>query len=203
VEIGTQTVKNQMFSQMNRAALERLADRAPMPIARNAGICYDEKTQTFHFQSLGNPIAVHYPDYSFSPELSAWHRLLILHYLDLADGFPLTGKVISFGQMRSGMIRGSGIDHKCALIIQKAWSLHGSRLADILDSIGGEPIPSNADLAYCIPFLPKFPITLNIWFPDADFPVSGRMLLDSSADHYLTIEDAVTAAEILFDKLIG
>ena len=42
---------------------------------------------------------------------------------------------------------------------------------------------------------------MKIRLPDEEFPASGRLLLDSSADHYLTIEDAVTVAEILLEKI--
>ena len=53
------------------------------------------------------------------------------------------------------------------------------------------------------PFLPNFPVTLKVWFADEEFDASARMLLDASADHYLTIEDAVTVGEILLEKLLN
>ena len=51
------------------------------------------------------------------------------------------------------------------------------------------------------PVSAPLPVILKIWLPDEDFPASGRLLLDASADHYLTIEDAVTVAEILLERL--
>ena len=33
--------------------------------------------------------------------------------------------------------------------------------------------------------------------------LAGRLLLDAGADHYLTIEDAVTVAELLLSELTG
>jgi len=110
--------QSQMFSQMNQAALTRLYGQDPKKIAENADVCYDEETQSFYFQSMGKDVCVYYPDYSIVPELPGWHRLVILHYLDLADGYPLTGKEIPFGSMRSGMVRGGGIDRKCELAVQ-------------------------------------------------------------------------------------
>ena len=109
---------DQMFSQMNRAALARLAGRDPEEIAGKASVRYDAETQLFHIPTMGMNVTVSWPDYHFTPELPGWHSLVILHYLDLADGFPLTGKEIPFGQMKSGMVRGSGIDRRCALAIQ-------------------------------------------------------------------------------------
>ena len=195
-------IKDQMFSQMNQAALARLAGREPRELARNAGIRYEAEAQTFHIPTMGMEVTLSYPDYRFMPELPGWHSLVILHYLDLADGFPLTGKEIPFGQMKSGMVRGGGIDRRCELTIQNLKNLSEDTLMKICENIGGEPISSNADAAYRIPFLPKFPVTLKIWLPDEEFPASGRLLLDSSADHYLTIEDAVTVAEIILERII-
>lgn len=195
-------MSNQMFSQMNLAALARLEGRDPREIARNAGVRYDEEAQTFHIPTMGMCVTVSYPDYHFTPELPGWYRLVILHYLDLADGFPLTGKIIPFGQMRSGMVRGGGIDRRCEQLIGSLKGLNEDALAKIFERIGAESIASNADAAYRIPFLPNFPVVLKIWLPDEEFPASGRFLLDASADHYLTIEDAVTVAEILIEKII-
>ena len=194
--------KDQMFSQMYQAAVARLTGRDPAQIAQNAGIRYETETHNFHISTMGMEISIHYPDYRFTPELPGWHSLVILHYLDLADGSPLTGKEIPFGQMRSGMIRGGGIDRRCERVIHDLKDLSQDTLAKICRSIGGEPVSSNADAAYRIPFLPRFPMTLKIWLPDEEFSASGRLLPDAVADHYLTIEDAVTVAEIILERIV-
>lgn len=191
----------QMFSQMEQAALARLTGRDPLEIGQKTGVIYDERTQAFCISSLGIDVSVGWPDCSITPRLSAWHSLLILHYLDLADGFPLTGKDIPFGQMKSGMVRGGGIDRKCELAIQKLAVVNEDSVAEMCERLGGELISSNADITIRIPFLPRFPVTLKLWLPDEEFPASGRLLVDAAADHYLTIEDAVTVAELLLEKL--
>lgn len=192
---------NQTFDQMTRVALKWLENRDPNEIAKNAGIRYDAARGIFTFSSMGIEISLTYPDYQITPEIGAWHYLLILHYLHLADGTPLSGDHISFGQMRSGMVRGSGIDRKCEEAIRSVKNLDKNTLEIICNSLGGTQIRSNADISYRIPFLPNFPVTLNIWLPDEEFPASGRLLLDKSADHYFTIEDAVTVAEILIEQI--
>ena len=40
-----------------------------------------------------------------------------------------------------------------------------------------------------------------IWFADEEFPASGKIFLQDHADHYLSVEDAVTVGEILLQKL--
>ena len=192
---------NQTFEQMNRVALEWLADRNPYEIAINAGIHYDGEKQIFTFSSMGIDLTLTYPDYHITPQVGGWHYLLILHYLHLADGSPLTGREMAFSQMKAGMVRGGGIDRKCEMAIQAMKDLDKELLAVICEAMGGKLIQSNADIAYQISFLPRFPVTLKVWLPDDEFPASGRLLLDASADHYFTIEDAVTLAEILIEKI--
>ena len=46
-----------------------------------------------------------------------------------------------------------------------------------------------------------YPVLLQIWFADEEFAPSGRLLLDSCASHYLTMEDAVMVGELLLKLL--
>ena len=62
-------------------------------------------------------------------------------------------------------------------------------------------IETKADLCAVFPVLPRYPVTLKIWFADEEFPVSGKLFLQDHADHYLSVEDAVTVGEILLQKL--
>ena len=60
---------------------------------------------------------------------------------------------------------------------------------------------SNADLCAVFPFLPRYPVIVKMWFADEEFPASGKMLVSGGADHYLTIEDAVTVGEVMLRRL--
>ena len=51
-----------------------------------------------------------------------------------------------------------------------------------------------------IPFLPRFPLTVNVWFADDEFEATGKMLLSQTADRYLTVEDAVIVGDIVLNR---
>ena len=70
-------------------------------------------------------------------------------------------------------------------------------------SLGAEILPSNADFCARFGFAPRYPVWMKVWFADEEFPASGRLLLDESAPHYLTIEDAVTVGSLILDQLTG
>lgn len=62
---------------------------------------------------------------------------------------------------------------------------------------------SNADLCAVLPFLPQYPVTWKLGLAEEvdEIDGSGRLFLDSSADHYLSVEDAVTAGTLILDRL--
>lgn len=187
---------------MRQAAVRRLENRDPKAIARNAGVGYDEEKRAFLFETLGVPVKVAYPECEITPQFSDWHLLLILHYLDLADGTAPTGRLISFSQIRNGMVRGGGFDRKCeAAVMSLLACISQEEFRNRCLSLGGCVFESNADFSVRIPFLPRFEIVLKVWFADEDFGASARMLPDASADHYLTIEDAVTVGELILERL--
>lgn len=191
---------SQLQEQMTQAALTRLSGRVPQDIAAKAGISYDSASQVFHVPFLGQTLTVSYPGYTTTPTLPFWAEMVVLHYLAQADGAVLTGQSIPFAQMAGGLARGGGIDRQWEQAIPKAnWDEAG--LDALCRKLGGKPVASRADAAYRIPFLPRFPVTLQVWFADEEFPPSGRLFADAAADHYLTIEDAVVVSDLLLEAI--
>ena len=42
-----------------------------------------------------------------------YEHLVILHYLEMADGTPLGQRMTSFGELRDGLVRGGSFDRTC------------------------------------------------------------------------------------------
>ena len=192
---------NRAFLEMQKVAVDRLTGRDPGDIASKANVSFDREESRFVLPSLGKVITVRYPDYEMKPDIQQWHQLVILHYLDLADGTPLSDREITFGQLRDGLVRGSDFDRRAEAAIRRLGQRPEAQIRSLCAGLGASFIPSKADICAVFPFLPNYPITLNLWLADDEFDASGRFLLNGSADHYLTIEDAVTAGSILLDAL--
>ena len=190
------------FERMMKTAREWLAGKAPEDIARLGGIRFDAERSVFELTSFGRDMEISYPDYVFSEGVDEWHQMSILHYLNLADGTPPSGEWISLSQMNSGMIRGGGFDlrfeQEIAALMQE---IHEEVFIYRCQRMGGKLIEGNADIEILFSFFPSYPVYIKIWLADEEFPASGRMLLDASADHYLSIEDAVTVGEVLLEKI--
>lgn len=193
---------NRQYDSMLAVARQRLARHDPADIARRAAVTFDGRR--FTMTSLGQTVTVSYPDFQVSPALDMWHALPLLHYLDLADGTPLLGKMMAFAQYPDGMVRGGGFDRRAELVIRRQLGLLPPEdLRRRCLALGAELLPSNADLCARFPFLPRYPLWLRLWFGDEEFPASGRLFLDESAAHYLTVEDAVTVGGLLLEQLAG
>lgn len=195
-------MENRQFELMLEAARSRLLRHEPEEISEKAGARYENGV--FWVRTLGRCVEVQWPDGKITPPVSKWHALTLLHYLDLADGTPLTGRTITFSQYKDGLVRGGGLDRNAELIVRRDLGvLPREKLARRCEALGAELLPSNADFCARFDFAPQYPVWLKVWFADEEFPASGRLLVDESAPNYLTIEDAVTVDSLILDCLTG
>lgn len=195
-------VENRAFLEMLKPAKERLRSRPVGDIAANTQIEFRRKQQEFYLSGLGREITVSYPSYDVEPSWNEWHVLMLLHYMDMADGTPLSSELITFGELKEGMVRGGGFDRKCENVIRTViGKKEPEKVRKACTELGAEFIPSKADLCAVFKPFPRYPVTLNIWFADEELEGSGRMLLNANAEHYLSVEDAVTAGELILEEL--
>ena len=195
-------VHDQQYAQMLLAARARLARHTPQEITERAGVSLEDGL--LRIQSLGRSYTVHMEELTVMPEPGMWLTLLMLHYLDLADGTPPSGQLMPFSGYPDGLIRGGGFDRDAETAIRtELGGLPPEVLAERCAALGAVQEPSNADLCVRFELLPRVPVWLKLWLADEEFPASGRLLLDTSAPHYLSIEDAVTAGTILLGRLCG
>ena len=195
---------NRAFQQMLLPAKERVCLHSPEEIAEKSGVVFQKDRSCFELQSLNQTIQITFPDCTFQPQVQEWHQLVILHYLDLADGAAVSSEMIPFGALKDGLIRGTRFDRDMENALQRF--LAGKtkeQLCKICRGLGAELIEERADLCAVFPFLPHYPLWLKIWLADEEFDASGKLLVSKSADHYLAIEDAVTVGEILLERLKG
>lgn len=193
---------NRAFQEMLIPARKRLSGRSPAEIAKASGAVFHPDASVIEIASLNQNIRITIPEYECDPKPDDWHQLVILHYLDHADGAPDFSPLVPFGGLQDGLIRGTKFDH----ITEKELSCfiadkQPPQLQNVCLTLGAEILESKADLSVRFPFLPYYPVTLNVWFADDEFPAFGKMLLNKSADRYLTIEDAVTVGEIMLKSL--
>lgn len=191
---------DRQFESMLEVARQRLRRHAPEDIARRAGVTLAEGQ--LRFTTLGGDVTVSAADFTVQPTLDMWHTLTLLHYLDIADGTPPTGRMMAFAQYQDGMVRGGGFDRHAEQVLRRLGTVPPEALRRRCLALGGQLLPSNADLCARFDFMPRYPLWLRLWLPDEEFPASGRLFVDECAAHYLTVEDAVTVGDLLLTLLL-
>ena len=195
-------LENRAFQEMKKAAVERLQGKSMEQIAERADVLLEKEQGYLELESLGQTIQITCRSWELQEKLEEWHTLLLLHYLEMADGTLLSGEWVTFGNLKDGLIRGTGFDHTADRELGKF--LKGKdieELKKILGALGARIVDGRADLSAELLLFPRYPFLLNIWMEDEEFPAAGKLLVDKSADHYLTIEDAVAAGEVLLRRL--
>ena len=62
---------------------------------------------------------------------------------------------------------------------------------------------TKTDLARSLMLLPKFPLYLQFWAADDEFPASSKLFVDSSAISYLDIEYIARLVSKCVTRLVG
>jgi len=194
---------NRAFNEMYIAARKRLENKSPVDIAKNTGVEFCEETSTFKIKSLDKIIELTYPSYETKEKLEDWHALILLHYLDIGDGTPVSFKAVHFGELKDGLIRGVRFDKTVEIELGRFLAnKKPEEVIKVCKSLGGEVAKSKFDLCIVFYLFPNYPVTLNVWFADEEFEAVGKMLVDRSSDNYLTIEDAVLVGELMLRRIL-
>ena len=195
--------ENRAINEMYIAAKKRLEGKNPIEIAKNSGAEFDEEKSILKIKSLDAIFELEYPTYDMKEKRDDWQILTLLHYLDLADNTPILSKQIKFGELKDGLIRGARFDKTVEVELERFLKNKDEKqVIEVFKSLDAKFIDSKADLSAVFYIYPYYPVTISIWFEDEEFPPTGKMFLDKTADHYLTIEDAVGVGELMI-KIIN
>lgn len=125
------------FSKMRTSAVQRLQNHLPMEIAAKSGALFHSEKKCLEIQSLNQRLEISLPEYDFTPYIEEWHQLVILHYLDLADGVKASEEQVSFGGLKDGLIREQNLiiiwTRNCACSWQTRARNRSSRSVNLLE----------------------------------------------------------------------
>jgi hypothetical protein len=188
-------------------AAESLREKTPRDVALNSGVDYDPGKSTLHVTFINRPVDVKLPEitlrYHDSEEvIPLTEQVLILHYLNRADGKPLDNELITYREVPAGEFYYAAFLKRAELPLLKAFGAHPERLADLAPVMGGQLVKGQGDMSVQFPALPCVPITLVIWGGDEEFEPTGKVLFDKSISHYLSTEDIAWLSGMIVYRLM-
>ena len=125
---------------------------------------------------------------------------LWLHYLDRADGFPLTGRWVNLSEI-GGLFYQQAFQGYCGDKLAGAW---GDNIEDLRQSClaaGGWVVPDLADLAFEWRVLPRLPLCLCYRLPAGIKRAWATILFDAASSHYVAADVAAIVGKSLADSL--
>ncbi|MCL4516212.1 MAG: DUF3786 domain-containing protein [Firmicutes bacterium] len=199
------------YDAARELARKSLGEGAPEEMARRAGVLFRRKDSnreegSFLVPYLGEEYQVFFPAGAVEKvggtgPVSPADQVPLLHYLATASGAPLSGKAISFKELWGGQIYIEPFNRRALNPMLKAFGTKSPELLEAARPLGGRKA-SQGDISVTVPVFPRVPVTLVFWEGDEEFPPSGTILFDNTANGYLPTEDLVYVTAACVYRLI-
>ncbi len=201
--------RNRSLQDLCERHRESLRKRDPVQLARQAAMSI-RQTEQGSFMLSGEHLACEYriiwpslavTDSHGSPA-SLQTEALWLHYLDRADGQPLSGRWVNLSEI-GGLFYQQAFQGYCGDMLAEYWkgNLEGLRKSCLAN--GGWALPEPGDLAFEWRILPRLPLCLCYRLPADNRGAWATILFDAAADHYVAADVAATVAKKLADRLVS
>ena len=155
MEYKNQT-ENRAFQEMLQAAVKRLQNRSGEEIAAKSGAVFHSSRNVLEVLSFYETIEIQLPEFRINSNVDEWHYLTLLHYLDMADGTEGSQKLITFGNLKDGLIRGTKFDRTAEQKLEKLLQdKDPEKIQKACKNLGAEFTETKADLCAVFPVLPR------------------------------------------------
>ncbi len=134
--------------------------------------------------------------------MTPWINILLLHYLNTHGRSGLSGKWVSFSELKSGMIKASSFLRDAEEPIKNLLENNCERASESLMRLGAEQTADfPAPHAWRLFLLPKVPVVILYWPEEDEFPAKVRILFDQTADRFLDVESLMFLLEGLIENM--
>ncbi len=136
-------------------------------------------------------------DFTVSPDgsmesaihIHTWVAMPIYSYIITGGNKPLTGKWVSFEELKRGSSMSNFFHKRCLEPLRQMAESHTDIFFDMLDVFAAQKIEGfQADYARVLYPLPKVPFLILYWKPEDQFESKLKVLFGSTADHFLDID---------------
>lgn len=154
---------------------------------------------------MNKPHIVTYPEFEVyrtpREDIPIWAKIIVLHYLIMADGSELSNELITIRQLSGGDIYYPNFAKRVTQRLSREFGHKPSSLLEAGMQMGGTAVEMGDTAIRLLP-LPRVPMTFVIWRGDDEFPADANALFDSSISRYLSTEDVIVLAQEVVTELV-
>ena len=190
-----------------RLACEQLAEIKDIEQqCRKSGAQYIDSQKALIVRYLNQSYLITLPDVEISlmskeEKVPIRDKILILHYLTLAKGTPLSNKAITYKELPEGVNYFPTFYKRAIKPLVNHFGNEPHRLLDVARILGGHEA-DYGDAAVTINAFSQVPITLVLWKGDDELAPEGNIIFDSTISDHLSTEDINVLCETIAWKLV-
>jgi len=128
-------------------------------------------------------------------------KILIMHYLTLARGVPISHKLIAFQELPEGASYFPTFAKRSIEPLTKYFGSQPHRLIEVAERLGAREV-DYGDVAVAIDGFKLVPVTIVLWRGDQEFPPRGNILFDDTISGYLSTYDITVLCENITWRLV-
>jgi hypothetical protein len=128
-------------------------------------------------------------------------KTLILHYFTGASGKPLSGKLVTYKELKEDLNDYPTFLKKAIEPIVNKFKDEPGQLLEAAATLGGHK-SDYGDASVTIDAFPYVPLTVVLWRGDKESPPNGNIMFDSTIADYLPTEDIPILCEVIAGKLV-
>lgn len=135
-------------------------------------------------------------------QITPWIKILLLHYVRTCGQMPLSGKWVSYGELKSGMVKAVSFRREVEEPLREMFDRDLKAVSGTLKRLGAEEqggfsVPD----AWRLFLLPKVPVLILYWPREDEFDSKVSVLFDSTADRFLDVESLIFLGEGLIKNV--
>lgn len=134
-------------------------------------------------------------------EAPIWIAILVLHYLNNADGRQPVGRLKHFREFKEGHFYEPAFNRRTKDILISFFGENPAALVKAGKKLRGK-ILQTGDAAVELSYFPCLPITCIMWKGDEEFPPEASVLFDETADIFFSAEDMAVAGQMAVLELL-
>jgi len=185
-----------------------LKNKNPQEVARQAAVSImHEKDNSISLYGVhfNEEYKISWPELAIADssgeKASLEAEVLWLHYLDRADGHPLSGRWVNLSEI-GGLFYQQAFQGYSGNMLAKFWGTNLEGLEKACRANGGWSVPNLADLAFEWRALPRLPICLCYRLPTGKKEAWATILFDAASNHYVAADVAAITGKKLADSLV-
>jgi hypothetical protein len=176
----------------------------PRLVADQSGASFGEGGLRFRYWDRA--VEVTWPDlgarYANGGSCSTFDTAMLLYYLTIADGSPLTDRWIGFRELPGGAFYNQAFQGYSGDRIASAFSECPQSIVAAARYLGGLRLPALSDFGFAFQPLPRIRLATVLWLGDEDFPSRAMVLFDASSSHYMITDGLALLGSGIASRLI-